>query len=393
MKIKNRKEMAQYLDHRMTKSYTELLEDQKLEVDTSLVKTYLVEAHVARSNDEKYSPHHEIHKLLQDIVKTCHFVSAREGNINETEEECFFQIKFQTRHEKEVILFVDSADARFWLIHSMDNSAILDEILNKMIMTTHRLDRAWIPIQLLEEMTKYGSFRGLGLSYDRRAISDVDSESGTSGVEFMKMQLWGTNAKKVLEILRTQSAFPNETTLSKVKIKFWSDGQNSEKFTLDDIKYNGKITARGTSFESHITLTTDLYRKYSAEVKRIEEKYSIKHTLMKEGYSIEGLPINLLFPTGIKNIEKFLRHVFDCAFPFKLWGVPVKLAEDYYRVKAVDLHVGNSVDFEISREFIRVYLPSGACGNTIARLYTNFQHYYDAKVEISVGDDERLFRY
>jgi hypothetical protein len=392
MKIKNRKEMAQYLDHRMTKSYTELLEDQKLEVDTSLVKTYLVEAHVG-SNDEKYSPHHEIHKLLQDIVKTCHFVSVSKGNVSETEDECFFQIRFQTRHEKELILFVDSADARFWLIHSMDSSPILDDILDKMILTTHTLDRAWIPIQLLEEMTKYGSFRGLGLSYDRRAIPDTDVELEGPGVEFMKMQLWGTNAKRVLEILRKEDAFPHETTLSKVKIKFWSDGKNSEKFTLDDIKYNGKITARGTSFDSHITLTTNLYRKYSTEVKRIEKNYTIKHKLMKKGHTIEGLPINLLFPTGIKNIEKFLRHVFDCAFPFKLWGVPVKLAEDYYRVKAVDLHVGNLVDFEINRDFIRVYLPYGACGNTIARLYTNFQHYYDAKVETSVGDDERLFRY
>jgi hypothetical protein len=392
MKIKNRKEMAQYLDHRMTKSYTELLKDQKLEVDTSLVKTYLVEAHV-RSNGEKSSPHREIHKLLQDIVKTCRFVSAGKGNVSETEEECFFQIRFPTRHEKELILFVDSSDARFWLIHSMDSSAILDEILNKMILTTHRVDRAWIPIQLLEEMTKYGSFRGLGLSYDRREIPDTDVELEGPGVEFMKMQLWGTNAKRVLEILRKEDAFPHETTLSKVKIKFWSDGKNSDKFTLDDIKYNGKITARGTSFESHLTLTHGLYKKYSKEIKRIERSYSIRHKVDQKGHTIEGHPINLFFLSGIKNIDEFLKHVFDCAFPFKLWGAPVGLAEGYYRVKAVDLHVGSLVDFEITPEFIRVYLPAGACGNTISRLYTNFQHYYDAKVRISAGDDEPLFSY
>ena len=385
--------MAQYLNDRMTKSYTELLEAKKLEVDTSLVKTYLIEAHVADTGERKYSPHDKIEKLLQEIVETCRFTKVGKGHVSETEEEGFFEITFLTQQKKELTLFVDSSDARFWLLHSMDSSSMLDEILSKMISSNHRLDNIWIPTQLLEEMTNHGSFRGLGLSYDRREIPDIDFDSETARVEFMKMQLWGTNAKRVLEILREEDAFPNETTLSKVKIKFWSDGKNSNKFTLDDIKYNGKITARGTSFESHITLTTDLYRKYSAEVRRIEKTYSIKHKVDGKGHRIEGQPINLCFLSGIKDIKEFLKHVFDCSFPFKLWGVPVELAEGYYRVRAVDLHVGSLVDFEINPEFIRVYLPSGACGNTIARLYTNFQHYYDAKVGISVGDDEPLFRY
>ena len=100
--------MAQYLNDRMTKSYTELLEAKKLEVDTSLVKTYLIEAHVADTGERKYSPHDKIEKLLQEIVETCRFTKVGKGHVSETEEEGFFEITFLTQPKKELTLFVDS---------------------------------------------------------------------------------------------------------------------------------------------------------------------------------------------------------------------------------------------------------------------------------------------
>ena len=37
---------------------------------------------------------------------------------------------------------------------------------------------------------------------------------------------------------------------------------------------------------------------------------------------------------------------------------------------------------------MRVYLLDGSCGNTIARLYTNLQHYYDSQVTIEWGRED-----
>ena len=51
MIVRNRQQMAQLLNERMTRTYTTLSQRQELEPDTSLVKTYLLEAHLPESTD------------------------------------------------------------------------------------------------------------------------------------------------------------------------------------------------------------------------------------------------------------------------------------------------------------------------------------------------------
>jgi hypothetical protein len=49
----------------------------------------------------------------------------------------------------------------------------------------------------------------------------------------------------------------------------------------------------------------------------------------------------------------------------------------------VDLHTGDALDLELTPFFVRVYLTSSSCGNVLARLLTNLQHYHDARVELT----------
>ncbi len=86
-----------------------------------------------------------------------------------------------------------------------------------------------------------------------------------------------------------------------------------------------------------------------------------------------------------------MEALFGGTDPFRLWGVPVSIGKDYFRVTALDLHVTNRITFEVAPDFMRVYLPDGTCGNTIIRLYTNLQHYYDSQVVLSAGGGEVLF--
>lgn len=55
------------------------------------------------------------------------------------------------------------------------------------------------------------------------------------------------------------------------------------------------------------------------------------------------------------------------------------------RVHAVDLHVGRRLVVEIGNDFLRVYLPTEACGNSLLRLYTNLQHTFDSKVQMTTS--------
>ena len=106
---------------------------------------------------------------------------------------------------------------------------------------------------------------------------------------------------------------------------------------------------------------------------------------------MSGEPFNITFSRPIGDLESFLKAVFSGTEPFRLWGAPVAIGTNYFRVTALDLHVTNRITFEVARDFMRVYLPDGSCGNTIIRLYTNLQHYYDSQVSLTAGGGETLF--
>jgi hypothetical protein len=207
------------------------------------------------------------------------------------------------------------------------------------------------------------------------------------------MQLWGNRAAEILQTLRGRAVFARSTTLSKVKVKRWLDRQRDENlFSLDDVKYDGKITARGTSFQSHLGLVTAVYRSYAAKIQQFEQQYAIGYTVTDgTRLKVDGEPLNIRFGQPIANLGVFVDSIFSASHPFRLWGVPNRIRDDLIRVAAIDLHVAHRVNFEITPNFMRIYLPKGSCGNTIARLYTNLQHHYDSLVQVRAGGEEFRF--
>ena len=60
-------------------------------------------------------------------------------------------------------------------------------------------------------------------------------------------------------------------------------------------------------------------------------------------------------------------------------------------MEAVDLHVGQHLRFDITTNWLRVYLFEGGCGNTVARLASNLQHHFDGALSIVDAElDSRL---
>ncbi len=383
--------MANQLEERMVGTYATLRSEQGLRFESSLVKTYLVEARASEGTDQE-----GIRTLAASIFKN----PALGARINstvvlDTHDETLLPVVADVvinRRRENVLAYVDLSDPRFWLVHSMATSNATDFLIDRAVAAGPELDRAWLPANLLEAATRLGSFRGLNLSYDRREIPDIDFGE-PDAVEFLKMQLWGPVAATILEILRDQKVLRNQTTLSKVKVKFWLERGNDDVFSLDDIRYDGKVTARGTSFQSHIGIVTDVYRRYSAVVRGIEDAYAIVHSSEEARLRIDGEPITFLIDPPIDDLGVFVSSVFSAGDPFRLWGVPVALAEDYVRVEAVDLHVGGTIRFEIAPEMIRMYLPSGSCGNSALRMYTNLQHHYRSLVTAVDSDGTNIFEF
>ena len=376
-----RRELAQYLEEVMSHAYAQLEERQRLEADTSLLKTYLVEAHRLRAAN---------HDRTLATIRAAFIpgLLGRPTRIRETEDDRFFNIQFG--REDQAVLHVDASNPRFWLIHSTARSTEVDPLIQKLVNNTSEFDHVWLPIQLLSRIAGLGSLRGLGLDYDRRPVPDVDFEGEHAPMQFLKMQLWGNRAREVLGILRQPGAFADSTTLSKVKVKYFLN-QNDQAFCIADMKYDGKVTGRGTSYQSYIALVTNLYRDYIRRIEDYEQRFTVKFESVRDRVRVDGEPLNIQFTQPLPNLEAFCDRVFSGSNPFRLMGLPVRTGRNSFRVNAIDLHVGRRIGFELSPEFMRVYLAPGGCGNSLARLYTNLQHHYNSQIEAVDGSELPAF--
>lgn len=386
MAYRTRAELAQALTGRMARTYESLAERQELEPDTSLVKTYMLEAHVHDDADPD-----EAFRVLEAAFARP-LGRAGTPEVSRTEDDSLGLIEARIGREA-VALYIDHSNPRFWLAHSMSGSQALDYCVTHAVARDTSLDRAWLPAELLIESANLGSLRGLGLDYDRRQLADVDLEGDEAPVAFLKMQLWGNPAREVYDLLAEH--FPNETTLSKVKVKYWLSGFRGEDapFSVDDIKFDGKVTARGSSFDSHQALVTSVYRAYEEQIRRIERDYALRVSGSNGDSVFSGAPINFYFERGISNLRRFCKLMFSSAEPFRLWGTPTWMTGDYCRMEIVDLHIGCNLTAEISRDWMRLYVPEGTCGNSVLRIYTNLQHYYDSRVRVENENGETLLAF
>jgi hypothetical protein len=95
------------------------------------------------------------------------------------------------------------------------------------------------------------------------------------------------------------------------------------------------------------------------------------------GGRLVGGPIELTFSRPLTDINLFLDGLLSSREPFRLWGIANDVSDDYTEIEAVDLHVGQRIRIEVSSTMIRIFLRTGGCGNTIARLVSNLQHHVD----------------
>lgn len=380
--------MANLLGERMARSYRSLEDAQMLDVDTSLVKSYFIENQLPGQDNRR-----NFQQVAQEYLDGRALGKRIAIEVDRPDDSTLLNVLVTVNLGQRLnsfAVYLDLSDTRYWLLHSMGRSSALDYFVDRLILSGPELDRAWLPADLLEAVSTLGSFRGLSLDYDRTVIPDVDFADPQAPPEMLKMQLWGNRAAEVLAVLRAKGAFPNQTTLAKVKVKYSLDDQSRDSFSLDDVKFNGKVTARGTSFESHSGLLTEVHVRYSTAIETVEHAYRLTET-SQSGFRLGGAPLLFELDPPVADLEAFCRHVFSARPPFRLWGVPLRLGNDYFRVEAVDLHVGHSLTFELTSKWIRMYLRPMACGNTVVRFYTNLQHHYNSRVRIVGADDQPLF--
>src|SRR5207237_9650355 len=108
-------EMAERHEEVMSHAYTELEERQRLEAGTSLVKTYLLEAHSGNAE------HLDILRILRAAFSADVLGQRSNAQIHETAEEFFYRIE-ATWASNSAEFYLDASDHRLWLLPSASNS-------------------------------------------------------------------------------------------------------------------------------------------------------------------------------------------------------------------------------------------------------------------------------
>lgn len=157
-----------------------------------------------------------------------------------------------------------------------------------------------------------------------------------------------------------------------------------------DVYYNGQFTNRSDSIISltqAVQWMMSLYRNSTELVETLTWAQS-KEVVAGESALLPGAPLLIKFNETLDagTFNRWIASLSRKNNRFRLWGTPIHLGDSKVHLYAVDNHLWQTIDLEITREHLYAVLPTGTCGNTIHRIVTNVQRFVDPKPSVYVGD-------
>lgn len=275
--------------------------------------------------------------------------------------------------------YVDTTDRRFWLLHTSALSKNARFLFDRLVYSPKAsFDKVWLPMQMIKKIANLprNSFRGFGLKY--LDYFDLNRELEQPVAE-LKMRVSGASSLSAFNALKSETKIENSLAYSMVRVKR-GDPKN---YVINEVGYEGRFSAiGGSSIDDYLSLIENTSKIYRNTIELIESN-SLGIKKVENRTLIEGQAFDLILKREIEDVRLFADILTTSKKPFRLWGLKNKITKDYFQVFGVDLHTGDAINLEISDHLIRIYLPKGSCGNTVLRLYTNLQHYFDSNIELN----------
>ena len=276
----------------------------------------------------------------------------------------------------EVPFVVDHLDERFWSLHTTAPTGDAVPLLKDVVEARRDLDWMWLPSDHLRDVWPGSRPQWLATDFSSgRLTPDADD------VVDLRLRVQGAAAASVLWLVEQE--YRKAVSFSGVAVR----ATDADLGTIDEaISRDGRFVARGDDFGFHQALVRRVVDRYRRFVEAVEAR-ALRWTELPEGGArLEGAPLVVRFSRSIPDLPLFLDQLFSAREPFRLWGIPEMTGEHSAEVEAVDLHVGQQLRFDITAEWLRVYIFEGGCGNTVARLASNLQHYFDGA--LAIADEE-----
>jgi hypothetical protein len=352
---------------------------QKVPLDGSVpAKSFVLEVHTD-----------DPHTYLDEI--------AGRGNVEDTDDAFLSRVFAPPAAE----FWVDRLEPRFWIFHTVGSSAAATAWLKERVESRRDTDWMWLPSAHLRYIAPYAAPRKVRTEFDgKRFVSSEDAARD------LKVQLSGSHAERLLDKIADLPEYKSAVSFNTIEI----DIDDPDLGPLrESVRRWGAFAAHGQQFAHHAQFVQLVIGRYAQLIESIEAlafRFSPLHQLSASplgpdgnshpmtttgsspgdddlgGASFAGIPIGIRFSRPIPHLPAFCEELFSSRAPFRLWGQPTITAEQA-SVEAVDLHVGQRLSIELGRDWMRVYLHAGACGNTVARLISNLQTRFDGALSLT----------
>lgn len=153
-----------------------------------------------------------------------------------------------------------------------------------------------------------------------------------------------------------------------------------------DFYYDGRVTNRSDSFYDHRAQVRQVVETYRRATDASEAALWLPGD--HDGARFHGSALTLRFsePLSGPTFERWLDSTFTRHGRFRLSGRVFRTGPTRAQIAAIDRHLWQTLQMEVSARGITALLPTGTCGNTVHRLVTNIQRYLDPAVQAWVGE-------
>ena len=306
---------------------------------------------------------------------------AGRGNVEGTDDVFLSRVFAASAGE----FWVDRLQPRFWVFHTIGASAPATAWLRDRVESRRDTDWMWLPSAHLRYIAPDALPRRVSTRFDGKRLVGSDAAARD-----LKVQLSGSHAERLLDKITDLPDYRSAVSFSNIEVDLSDPDLGPLR---ESVRRWGAFAAHGEQFTHHAQFVQMVISRYACLVQTIEA-LSLRFEPLNEanatalqgtdtgGASFTGMPIGIRFSRPIPDLPAFCEELFSSRAPFRLWGQPA-ITENEAFVEAVDLHVGQRIGIELGRDWMRVYLHAGSCGNTVARLISNLQTRFDGALTLT----------
>jgi hypothetical protein len=309
---------------------------------------------------------------------------AGRGNVEATDDAYLSRVFTPAAGE----FWVDRLQPRFWVFHTIAPTAPAAAWLRDHVESRRDTDWMWLPSAHLRHIAPDALPRRVRTEFDGKRLLGSDDAA-----QDLKVQLSGAHAERLLDQIARLPEYRSAVSFNSIEVDISDPDLGPMR---ESVSRRGTFAAHGEHFTHHAQFVQLAIARYARLVDQIEQlalqfdPLDSTSTLLPGrppgsglgGAAFSGMPIGIRFSRPIPDLRAFCEELFSSRAPFRLWAQPAITASEAI-ADAVDLHVGQRIGIDIGTDWMRVCLPAGSCGNTVARLVSNLQQRFDGALSLT----------